>query len=152
MDELPGAVAEMVELCDRPGLRVVVSHVDVHSTGLAFDVIAAGELLHDVDASIAGALRVEVEYPDGRRAASDDPWIDGGASPPAEIVLSDCGWAMWRSRVRSRWFVWPLPPGEGAVTWRVRLPPGGEEEAAGSIDAAVLVDAAARATRLWSVA
>jgi hypothetical protein len=142
----------MVDLCDRPGLRILVAHLDAYSTGLAFDVVAAGDLLHDVDASIAGALRVEVEYPDGRRAASDDPWIEGGASPPAEMVLSDCGWAMWRSRVRSRWFLWPLPGEGGAVTWRVCLPPGCEEEVTGTLDSAVVHDAVGQARRLWGAA
>ena len=88
-----------------------------------------------------------VEYADGRRVSSDDAWQDAEA-PVSALHLAVERASGGPPRASMHCFLWPLPP-PGVITFRFRWPGQGVVEQTTTIDAAVILDAAARVCQLW---
>ena len=92
-------------------------------------------------------LRFGVEFSDGRRATTIGrvrPSLD--ESP--EIVLMQRGGGGSGGNWEFGFWIWPLPP-QGLLTFAVEWPAEGVELTTCQIDAAPLLEAAARSEELW---
>jgi hypothetical protein len=158
VNEMPGAVCERVMLAQQGDVSVFLSGVDVYSTGIDFDLVALlGGDQGGVDVMLWGSTAepadrsvLAVEYADGRRVSSDDVWQD--AEPPVSALhLAVESASGGPPRASMHCFLWPLPP-PGVITFRFQWPGQGLVERTTRIDAAVILDAAARSQRLWTPA
>lgn len=98
-------------------------------------------------------LRLGVEYADGRRATSLDPFpkwkVGGKRKPPPDAVELREGGARGNGRSWSfDWWLWPLPPA-GPLALVVQWPARGVPESRLEIDASPLISASKSALVLW---
>ncbi len=152
---------------------VALSHALVHSNGVQFQVVAhvdglrAGEsnmIFHEQHAGRmglpeppAGFLRLGIELPDGARVSnlSEGGWR---SSPPdreaAGPVLRQAGGSGGTSSTGTSvdwsggYWLWPLPAA-GVLRLFCEWPVAEIGLASAELDAAPILDAAAKATRLW---
>jgi len=95
------------------------------------------------------ALRLGLQWPDGRKVIGQR----GGPGPGAEeqpdgpILREFMGGRGPRSML-SRWWAWPLPPA-GRLEFVAEWPEFGVPETRASMDAQLILDAAARSVQLW---
>jgi hypothetical protein len=150
---------------------IALSHVLAYSTGISLDLVAyAGGLeprqrssiFHEQHAADAGAedlpdgfMRFGVELPDGTRLSNlggRRPWAGPGDGPAGPILTQHGGSGGQSSGTSISWslgfWLWPLP---AASTLRLycEWPVAGIGLSSADLDAAPLLEAAARATRIW---
>jgi hypothetical protein len=144
-------------LAQTADVAVALLDVAAYSTGLEFRVAVRlreldelsdpfglhrrgrGELPDDV-------LRFGFEYADGRRVTNLGPF-PGFERQDGPVLIQRGGGGGGRSWSFGYW-LWPLPPG-GAMTVAVEWPGRGIELTTFPLDGDGLVDAAARAVKLW---
>ncbi|MEO3928580.1 hypothetical protein ABGB07_32660 [Micromonosporaceae bacterium B7E4] len=121
-----------------PDRRPDLPHHDIHQMGYW-----AGRPLP------AEFLRVGVQFADGSSITNLDrhafPPLD--AEPAGPVLIPASAEADDRRRVAHYW-VWPLPP-SGPVAFVVEWPGYGIPESRVEVDGQLILDAAARAVRLW---
>jgi hypothetical protein len=96
----------------------------------------------------AEKLRFGVRFADGRAATNLARRPDWRSDEPGGPVLMEMGGGSDGRRVDLRLWVWPLPP-PGPVTFACEWPAFGVPESTADLDAAVILDAAARSVDLW---
>ena len=145
----PGVAALELELGRREASVVTVSHALVYPHGWQLDVMwsAPGGRRDEWRPGDPGAVpdtfvRFGLELADGRRAAN----LTRPADPSAEsLVLLPTSGGGSTGRGHQKYWVWPLPP-PGKLAFWCEWPAQGIAETRTEIDAAVILDAAARAT------
>jgi hypothetical protein len=150
---------------------IALSHALAYSTGITFDLVAhvggleprqRSSIFHDQHAADAdptdlpdGFLRFGVELADGTRVSNLGGWrgFAGPGDGPAGPVLAQHGGGGGQSSGSSiSWslgfWLWPLPP-PGPIRLHCEWPVAGLGLAGADLDASPLLEAAARATRIW---
>jgi hypothetical protein len=92
-------------------------------------------------------LRFGVEFSDGRRATTIERFRGPREQPP-EIVLMQRGGGGGGGSWEFGFWIWPLPPA-GPLTFAVEWPAEGVELTTCEVDAAPILEAAARSEQLW---
>ena len=171
-NELPGGAAIGLPLARTQDLAVGITAVQVYTAGFSFNLAVRlrtqrvsrfghqlFELIsgHDVPYAAPPAadarLLLGLEYADGRTATNLDPgWMPGepGAADLAEdeVVLSrSAGGGGGRTFDQGYW-VTPLPP-PGLLAFICAWPALGIAETRATVDAQLILEAAARAQLLW---
>lgn len=93
-------------------------------------------------------VRVGVLLSDGRRATTVDPHPDPAGDAPGAVLCPRAGTGDGLRAWDQSYWLWPLPP-PGALTFVCEWPAEGIGITTTPVDAAPIVDAAARATVLW---
>jgi hypothetical protein len=94
-------------------------------------------------------LRLGVRFADGRSVTNlDEPHWPGVPPESPSIGLHSGGGGGGGRRYEMSYWVWPLPP-PGPVTFACAWPAHGVAESRADLDGQLLIDAAARARRLW---
>jgi len=109
-------------IVSRANVAIVLTDLIAYSTGFSFGLEI---LLHEPwradqtllpsprNEGVANALKVAVEFENGRRATSLDPhraWTGKYPDPPFMQVLG-YQYGTGQSRIRLGWWVWPIPKG-----------------------------------------
>jgi len=92
-------------------------------------------------------LRFGVEFADGSKVTHLDPPHPPGETPTTPVLWQRGGGGDRREHALNLW-LWPLPP-PGPIGFVVMWPREGIPETRHDLDAAILLDAAARVTELW---
>jgi hypothetical protein len=150
---------------------VALSHAVAHSTGITLELVAHVSGLdrrrmnvlfheqHDIDTGGAdppdGFLRFGLELAGGARVSNlggRRPWASPEETPSAPVLVRRGGGGGQSSGTSISWsigfWLWPLPP-PGALQVYCEWPVAGIALAAAELDTAPLLDAAARAERIW---
>jgi hypothetical protein len=161
--ELSAAIGERLVLAHTDEAAVAVNQLRAYSTGFEFTMSAVlrqenrsvgrfEQMRHrwDEEEPISPHfLRVGVRFANGDVVSNlrrPGRWRDGPA--PDGPVLMGGGGSGDRHRYDSEFWVWPLPPA-GPVTFVCEWPAFDIAESVGQLDGQVILDAAARAVRLW---
>ena len=171
-DVLPGAAPLALVIGRSAGTVVMLNGVRAYPTGLALQLnvrlreraarrdlngeVFDGPYDHEQSAQWrAGRLKWGFELSDGRRVTNVDhpgwPWrYDTGADDdgPSALLVGQGGGASNKSADRDYW-LWPLPPA-GPLRVVCQWLDQGIELTSHQLDATPLVEAAARATPLWT--
>jgi hypothetical protein len=156
INEMPAAVCERVMLAQQDDVSVFLSRVDVYSTGIDFDLVAllrgdqsgVDVMLWGSHTEPADRSVLAVSYADGRRVSSDDAW-EHAEAPTSALHLAVERASGGPPRASMHYFLWPLPP-PGPITFRFLWPGQEIVEQTTTIEAAVILDAAARVCQLWT--
>ena len=164
--ELAGVMPLELVVAKNDLAAVAISRVGAYSAGFEFElVIMLSErgAEADIDPSLfhpgprrrrgPGAegdqLRFGVQFADGSKATNlDRSWAEHRDEPPPGPVLRTGGGGGGDSEWRQSIWVWPLPP-PGPLAFVCEWPVAGIELTRVEIDAQQLIDAAARAQRIF---
>jgi hypothetical protein len=165
---LPGVVALELILARTDAVAVCITRLSAYPTGFEFDLLtmtaadADDELLdpmlfghrrHRAHRGLAGIppemLRVGVQFADGGKATNTSGFHRPDDDPPAGPVMLGGGGGGGGGRWRQTEWVWPLPP-PGPVTFVCEWPAAGIPLTRHDLDAQTILDAAARATVIFS--
>jgi hypothetical protein len=150
---------------------IALSHALAYSTGLSFDLVAhvdglerrqAGLIFHEQHAANGdpadlpdGFLRFGLELPDGTRVSNlggRHRWASLGEEPAGPILAQQGGGGGQSSGTSISWslgfWLWPLPA-SGTLRLHCEWPAAGIALSVADLDAATLLEAASRATRIW---
>lgn len=150
---------------------VALSHALAHRSGISFHLVAhagglgrrqASSIFHEQHAVGQGAddlpdgfLRFGLELPDGMRVSNlggRRPWAKPGDGPPGPLLVQQGGGGGRSGGDGVSWSVdfwlWPLPP-PGTLRLYCEWPVAGVALSGAEVDTVQLLDAAARATRIW---
>jgi hypothetical protein len=156
--ELPGFVPIRVVLWRDGDIVIVLRDIEAYRTGVAFGLTIHGrEPLMDpigfqvmAGAGGVGELRIGVGFSDGRRTATGDraglAWDP--TTPPDGSILIPRGGGGGGHRWDMGMWLWPLPP-PGELVVAVQWDERGVPETLHTLDAGVVLEAAARAEHLW---
>jgi hypothetical protein len=175
-DFIAGVVPVELVLARSEEAAVSITRIAAYSVGFEFDAELVTrkptqgdhfELMYDPDRP-SGELppelvRLGVAFADGRRTTSLGSPSGGSTmtallatdedeSPPdpAHDILMTAGRGGGSPRhSTSTYWVWPLPP-PGPVTFACEWPEFGIDEATAELDAALVIEAAARSRAVWS--
>lgn len=151
---MPATVALDTLIISRDGFAAWVSAALVYPTGLLFELVLVrrdrfpGRALSRPWFMAPGdpdGPRFGIGFADGRKATADRP---GGLEGRPDIVLSNHGSSASDRRWTGRMWLWPVPP-LGPLTFAFAWAEQGVQEKTADVDAAPLVEAAARARALW---
>jgi hypothetical protein len=152
-NEIPVAVPLNVVLARTDDAAVALLGLQVHTTGLSFDVSVrvrsserGGRELTNLifeHRRAEGGLLFGVEWADGRRVSNA-----GGGRPDADVIFHEAGGGGGDRTVDQSWWMSPLPP-EGPVAFVVRCDALGIGETRTTIDGSVIGRAAADVVSLW---
>ncbi|MDG4785608.1 hypothetical protein O7626_06615 [Micromonospora sp. WMMD1102] len=161
----PGVVAEQRVLAHTDNAAIMISNLLAYPTGFEFTVTAvlrtpdrrpdlphhgihrmgywAGRHLPDQ------FLRVGVQFADGSSITNLDrhAFPPRDAEPAGPVLFAGSAESDDRRHVAQYW-VWPLPP-SGPVAFVAEWPGYGIPESRAEVDGQLVIDAAARAIRLW---
>jgi hypothetical protein len=153
-NEVPVALPQNVLLARTEDVAVALLGLQVHSTGVVFELTvrvrpsARADLGHRLQELVwdrgRGTARflLGVELADGRRGSSVPNRSSGG------VFLHSRGGSGGDSSIRQRWWLSPLPP-EGPLTVVVRCPELGIEETSADLDGTAIRRAAEQVVELW---
>jgi hypothetical protein len=150
---------------------IALSHALAYSTGLSLDLVArvgglerrrAGLIFHEQHAGEGdpadlpdGFLRFGLELPDGTRVSNlggRRRRAGSGDEPAGPILTQQGGGGGQSSGTSISWslgfWLWPLPA-HGTLRLHCEWPVAGIALSVADLDAAPLLEAASRATRLW---
>jgi hypothetical protein len=150
---VPGVVPAQLLLARSDTAAVVVAGLAAYPDGVEFDLRVVwrrrGEgmpLFSPRFRAGEDVLRFGVAFADGRRATNlDRRPVD---AEPEGVVLVEGGGGGSDVQYTSIYWLWPLPPA-GPVAFVCEWPAQGIAETRVEIDAALVLDAAARAQTLW---
>ncbi|WP_210491302.1 hypothetical protein [Patulibacter sp. SYSU D01012] len=156
--DVPGVVPVELVLAQNADVAIAVTSIAAYPTGLALDLVAMSRLDErgvgilrypsgEIDDTQDVALRFGVEYADGRRATSLDPW-NGGREADAPVLRSSGGGGSDHRRSEDYW-LWPLPEA-GHLDLVVEWPVHGIPLTRRTVDGDALRAAAGRARRIFS--
>ncbi|MFE0529851.1 hypothetical protein ACFW0V_19860 [Micromonospora parva] len=162
-DVIPGVVAENHLLVHTDRAAVAISGLLAYPTGLEFSVTAVlrtpdhrADLSHHHRIGYWAAtplpaefLRVGVLFADGSSVTNMDrhAFTPLDTEPPGPLLFPGSAESDARRHVAHYW-VWPLPPA-GPVAFVCEWPAYDIPESRVQVNAQVILDAAARAVRLW---
>ncbi|MGX6449004.1 hypothetical protein ACVU7I_13190 [Patulibacter sp. S7RM1-6] len=157
--DVPGVVPVELVLAQNADVAIVVESIAAYPTGLHLDLVAVSRVddrgvgilrypSGDVDDTEDVALRFGVEYADGRRATSLDPWAPRGGADGAPVLRSPGGSGSDHRRATDYW-LWPLPEA-GDLDLVVEWPVHGIPLTRRTVDGDALRAAAGRARRIFS--
>ncbi len=164
---IPGALPLELLLAASQTAVVALRGRAAYPTGFEFDLVARLRALTSEDEPSAGQflvvspeeitdgklpprfLRFGLEFSDGRKVtnlpgAGPGPFADPGVGP----ILWGRDGSGSNSAWRQSYWVWPLPP-PGPLKFVCAWPAFGIPESTASVDGAVVIDAATRATVVW---
>jgi hypothetical protein len=158
---LPGVAALELVLASNERAAVYLGRCSVYPTGFELEVhVLVRESADELDPSLNGVyhrpgrgstyeemLRFGIAFSDGRKVTNVDG-LPHGAAEPSDPVLWGMGGAGGGGRWRQDFWVWPLPP-PGPVGFVCEWPAAGIALSRHQVDAQILLDAAARARRLF---
>jgi hypothetical protein len=149
----PHALALNLTLARSAEVVAWVNSVRVYREGMSFELAVArrNPPVPTPDRFSFGAgrsFRLGVGFSDGR--SSEDSSFEGlhPAMTPRGPLLWQQGGSASPSLMRFDYWLWPLPT-PGRVSFAVEWPDAGVAESIIAIDAAALIEAAARAEELW---
>jgi len=148
-DMVPGVVPVALLVARTDSHAVLVDGLLVYPTGFDFDLVVRRHPRlgrHHSDPGVWHELRLEVRFADGRSADNGHrrwprPGDDQPPDPPLlyQSVIGPDGGHVW---------LWGLPP-PGPLTFACRWPAEQIPPSEAELDAGLVLEAAARATRLW---
>jgi hypothetical protein len=163
---LPGIIAVELLLARNERVAVAVTRLGAYPVGFEFDlVVLASDADEDpLDPMIFGPvrrpgrrhadarrdmLRFGIQFADGTKVTNlaDRMAWQGDEAPKAPVLRSSGGHAgggEWSQRI----WVWPLPP-PGQLAFVCEWPAAGVELTRVDVDAQLLIEAAARSTRIF---
>ena len=152
--ELPGIVPiSTLPLGRSDQAAIAVTGMAAYRSGFEFVITAV--IRPDVpgfdEQSPDGPMRrswphyISLQLSDGRTITNERP--RGGSGAPGPFLRSNGGGGTSHHQ-RHRLWAWPLPPA-GPLEFRCDWPALGAGEARASVDAQLILDAAARSIRLW---
>ncbi|MFG1650624.1 hypothetical protein ACGFIE_11885 [Micromonospora sp. NPDC049275] len=160
---IPGVVAESHVLVHTDRVAVAISGLLAYPAGFEFSVTAVlrtpdrrVDLMHHHRVGYwagqpvpADFLRVGVQFADGSTVTNMDRRSPTplDAEPPGRLLFPGNAESDAR-RHEAHYWVWPLPP-SGPVTFVCEWPAYDMPESRLEVDGQVILDAAARAVRLW---
>lgn len=163
---IPGSAPLELVIAHTGSAAVAVSGAAVYPTGLTFSLVVRVRSLsaqvRPLDELLMGVrrrgpsqaqdlLRFGVAFSDGR-VATNVYGSRGPAGPDFDqapsISLAPTGGSGGDLSYEARWWLWPLPS-PGALTFVCEWPLMGIPESTREIDAAPILEAAARAIELW---
>jgi hypothetical protein len=165
-NEIGFAVPARLLLAQNDQVAVGLVNLVAYSTGVAFELAlraAPGHAFgHEVLLGLGGfwqlapgqigddqIVRFGVEFADGRRVLDMGAEPEGGDGPPAICLVPHGGGGGGGAVYEFGYWLYPLPP-SGPVTFAVEWPAEGIPSTKRVLDASVIIDAGARATRLWN--
>jgi hypothetical protein len=164
---IPGALPLELLLAASQTAVVALRGRAAYPTGFEFDLVARLRAMTPEDGPRAGRflvvspdeitdgklpprfLRFGLEFSDGRKVTNlprtrPEPFADPGVGP----ILWGRDGSGSNSAWRQSYWVWPLPP-PGPLKFVCAWPAFGIPESTASVDGAVVIDAATRATVVW---
>jgi len=160
---LPGVAPVELVLASNERAAVSIGRCSAYPTGFEVEVrvLVRGAEAQELDPSLNGVyrlpggrttfetmLRFGIEFSDGRKATNVGGRGPAGSGEPPNPVLWGMGGGGGGGRWRQDFWVWPLPPA-GPVRFVCEWPAAGISMTRQSIDAQVLLDAAARARSVF---
>ncbi len=139
-------------------VALVIDGIRAFPTGFSFLLLAVarlgaeqwGALWSESEARVAEperALRLGIEFSDGRRALDEAPWARAD-KPRGAAVLRRGGGSGDGTGYELRYWVWPLPP-RGPITFVCRWRAHDLPLSRYTMPADPIVEAAARVRRIW---
>jgi hypothetical protein len=165
---LPGVLATELVIAEGAQHAICVSRLCAYPTGFTFELLTLARSFDAIDPQLFGPhaahlrrarngpselepdeLRYGVQFADERKATNlAHRYEVAGEAPPSGILLRPNGGSGGGRSYRQDVWVWPLPP-PGPLAFVCEWPAAGIELTRYQIDAAVVLDAAARARTLW---
>lgn len=94
------------------------------------------------------SVHIGLQFADGRKAANFSPGAAAAPGAEPDVALLPIGLGGGRCYRSWSYWVWPLPP-PGPVTFVYEWPAAGIGEVRASLDARLILEAAAHSVRLW---
>jgi hypothetical protein len=160
---LPGVVPVELVLANNHRAAISVGRCSAYSTGFELEVrvLVRGAEANELNPSLNGVyrlpgrrttfeemLRFGIEFSDGRKATNVGGRGPAGSGEPSEPVLWGMGGGGGGGRWQQDFWVWPLPP-TGPLSFVCEWPAAGIPLTRRSVDAQMLLDAAARARAVF---